>query len=1127
MLAILGFAADAAQAGVLNSCTTYCHGMPPRDSIRKANPHFNSQSSAFLGNHRNHLSAAPATGDCAVCHTSVASTDFGHNNDVITMANSLKGYSSATIRAKYDKGRFFNQTSIPNLTTATCSNVSCHFETKTSAWGSAAYTAPANCNACHGFPPAGTVGAPSGGLAGSHTRHNQYYPGTAGCQKCHPDHSGFIHATSAGRPLKVQGFLRDPLNALEATGSYTGSGLNYLPSKSANPGFGTCSNLYCHSTAQSTTGVGAGTTVTTPAWGSTTNCGSCHVNMATNASATGSHPAHAQSSGTVYSCAVCHGSSFSATMVNTTSHVNKRINLAFTANAAVTTYYVTKGDTIIPCAASNCHGAMSPVWGANTAKIRCQKCHGYRSQPWNALDGNTQTDDAKAGAHFSHISSAGGLKYAKPFSCTECHLNSISLSTDNVNAAGHFDTAGPAEIFFSSLANTKSSAPTYTAPVCNNNYCHGNNMNSNLSNPPISSRIASPSWNLRFLNIPSVVGDGSTTPGSGDCSKCHGYPPMTAVHAGKLASECIGCHNHVNTAGTGFTDAAKHVNGVVDGGGGHVFPYPGSVHDSLAVPISNCTSCHTNVSGTYPVTRPAKPDCRSCHVKTSPGTGCNTCHGRSTTGGAALNYSAARPNGGITGGFPNYSGSHTVHVIKKGFSCDGCHNGYGTGNTNHGFSNTSGATYSRTNFKKMAFTIGGTPTYTRATTTCSNLTGCHGTAVWGGRLGCINCHSAAQAGTHGTPRAAVTTEFGLAWGHKKAGRGAVTDADCIVCHLEGDFATQSKSAKHGDGNIDLRDPDGTGEAAITNISGGAFTFTKFAVSYAAGSRTSTGHLSDTDIANVISQKFCLACHDSNGANNPTARTRNAANTATTGTAMMPFEGLNLGANYTVLNGAAAAGGLVNAKTQFAPTNSSVHPVMGPRNKDYPTNTRLLAPYNNIGTTRTAGGHVKANSVVMNCFDCHTTGTALTNRTIVSHGNAVTLRGTIYVDSPTLCTSCHSGYTATDTHGTGSAMNTQIDGGENMGTSCQNCHSSQAARPTRPRPAADYHGFNALPGGGLWPTVNSRPYAFIRSWTGTAYHRPYRATEFTTGTATCGTGACPGGGTVGDGSDRTYSPGGSY
>jgi hypothetical protein len=348
----------------------------------------------------------------------------------------------------------------------------------------------------------------------------------------------------------------------------------------------------------------------------------------------------------------------------------------------------------------------------------------------------------------------------------------------------------------------------------------------------------------------------------------------------------------------------------------------------------------------------------------------------------------------------------------------------------------------------------------------------------------------------------------------------VTDADCIVCHLEGNFATQQPSALHQNGNIDLRDPDGAGETPITNMTGGVFTFTKFSTSYAAGSRTSTGNTSN-NVDNVLTQKFCLVCHDSNGATNPTART-------TSGTQYMPWGGVNLGTSYTVLNGAAAAGGVVDVKKQFATTNSSYHPVLGPLNRDLPLATKLVAPYNNQVAGRVAAGGTKTLSVVLNCFDCHNTATPLTTRTVAAHGNATTLRGAIYASATTLCTTCHTGYTSTGNHGSGSAW-AATGSSHNASQNCHYCHGSNTTttRPVRPLGGQDYHGSNALVGGGLWPTVNSRPYAFIRGWSGTGYHRPLRASEFTTGSPTCGPGTCPGGGQVGDGNLRNYTPGGSY
>src|ERR1039457_4012152 len=77
LLSLIFGACMADAASFLNSCT-YCYGMPPRDAVRKATPHYNSQSSSFIGNHKNHLSPAPVANDCSICHAPVAATSFGH-----------------------------------------------------------------------------------------------------------------------------------------------------------------------------------------------------------------------------------------------------------------------------------------------------------------------------------------------------------------------------------------------------------------------------------------------------------------------------------------------------------------------------------------------------------------------------------------------------------------------------------------------------------------------------------------------------------------------------------------------------------------------------------------------------------------------------------------------------------------------------------------------------------------------------------------------------------------------------------------------------------------------------------------------------------------------------------------
>jgi len=565
LMALIASAGAAEAASFLNNCTTNCHGMPPRDGARKGNPRFNSQSSAFLGNHRGHLSAAPSANDCSVCHAPVAATAFGHQNNIIEMAAKLKGYSTATGRARYDKGVFFNQTSIPNLTNATCSNASCHFERKTPVWGSAAFNPATDCNACHGAPPSGAAS----GTAGSHARHDAYYPGTANCQKCHPGHVTFSHATSAGSPLQVQGFLRDPLNSLEASATYSGNGLNYLPSKSASQVFGSCNNLYCHSTGQSVTGAGAGTAVSVNWGGAALNCGSCHQNMgpAVNASATGKHAKHAQAAG--IACSVCHGAGYTGTTAPTGSgsiHVNKSINLAWTGLAAAPATTYTKGNSF--AAGSAAYGSCSNSYCHSTVQNATTGLAGatYRSVSWASATTLTcagchvdmATDATGSGSHRIHSNAAGAN-----LDCAVCHLNYTRTST---TAAAAMHSNGQIELGAAGFTYSQGAAhaPANGFGTCSASACHGQ---------------ATVTWGATFTT-------GATFPYSASqCDKCHSgtatapfystaIPKVTAntnakvgAHTSHLtapdglatAFACADCHNAVTTV-----NSANHMNGTTN-----------------------------------------------------------------------------------------------------------------------------------------------------------------------------------------------------------------------------------------------------------------------------------------------------------------------------------------------------------------------------------------------------------------------------------------------------------------------------------------------------------------------------------------------------------------------------------
>jgi predicted CxxxxCH...CXXCH cytochrome family protein len=151
-------------------------------------------------------------------------------------------------------------------------------------------------------------------------------------------------------------------------------------------------------------------------------------------------------------------------------------------------------------------------------------------------------------------------------------------------------------------------------------------------------------------------------------------------------------------------------------------------------------SCHSNGSNTnYPVTAGTAPDCTSCHkngLKTPSGTSsCWDCHGATALDG--------RPNSNV---FPNWSGSHTVHVVNQSMTCSACHgaNGGGLGDTRHGFSNRTAHTFAAGFVNVTSTTSKFHFTRTNSVTgTCSNIA-CHSGGIqWGGgtKLGCNSCHA--------------------------------------------------------------------------------------------------------------------------------------------------------------------------------------------------------------------------------------------------------------------------------------------------------------------------------------------------------------------------------------------------
>jgi predicted CxxxxCH...CXXCH cytochrome family protein len=575
----------ATMVGPYGSCNVYCHSTVQGasglnfgiyTSIRwGANRtlacnacHADMSGVSATGSHIKHANAATGYGMvCSTCHTGYAASPptvnaalhANHTIDVtLTAPTAPNGtYGGGTAQGDHTPGGGYG----------TCTVSYCHsdgagnYPAVNALWGSASTGA---CGSCHGV----TAAAPP--TSAAHSRHVGSTVGKYGysCSKCH---STVVDATPAiipvtGVALHVNGSKNVAFDATTA-GVFDSNTV-------------TCTATYCHSQGTGATGQTGDARAllassTVPAWTATASCSMCHTGgntsgptYASGSPKANSHAAHTQA-GVAITCDVCHNATTTDGLTITTAanHVNKTYNV--TPNPAKASFIYTYASTGGSCATDRCHGG-GKTWGTSTVKPRCEKCHGYRSSGWTALNGATAATDAKVGAHFNHISSAGTKKYSAPLSCVECHASSIALTADSVTAAGHFDTAGPAELVFSTLAKTGSQVPAYNSPAagrCATTYCHGASLSSNSVIP--TSWIAAPTWGTSFLTgTAGTVGNGSTTPGTGDCSTCHGYPPMTTTHNNVQATNCVTCHTHVNPSGTGFTDASKHINGVLEAEGG-------------------------------------------------------------------------------------------------------------------------------------------------------------------------------------------------------------------------------------------------------------------------------------------------------------------------------------------------------------------------------------------------------------------------------------------------------------------------------------------------------------------------------------------------------------------------------
>ena len=528
------------------TCTS-CHGDVTRVAIAgadldvKSSPPLGTKgetlpTQASVGAHQAHVNkgtfSAPIA--CNECHIVPISTS--HSNGVIDIqwgalaktGGVTPAWNGTTCTTSYCHGDFTggNTAAAPNWTTA----------------GTLA------CNSCHALPPA-TPAHSNPALACS-TCHDAGYSATAqtvnktlhlngvvdvdtstmSCTSCHGDNTRIAMA-GADPALKSSpslGTKGETLTSTRAVGMHQGhlnTGTFGAPTACAECHVVPITNTHSNGKVDMLFGTLAKTGSVTPAW-SGTNCTSsyCHGNFtggATTAapawtsgtvdctSCHGNPPATPPHANTALACSLCHGTGYSTTTVNKTTHINGVVNVDQSA---------------LSC--TSCHGTSGRAGIAGSDPKQ-------NAAPPVGVHGETATSALAVGAHQAHLNQTDLT--AAPVQCNACHaVPSSNLHSDGV-----------IQVTFGTMAKTGGVSPTFNGTGCAATYCHGNFPNGTTT--------AVPAWT-----------DGPMT-----CTSCHGSPPPTSEHKrGDHQKPCGDCHGSGYTS----TVLVKslHINGVKDVAGPNI-----------------------------------------------------------------------------------------------------------------------------------------------------------------------------------------------------------------------------------------------------------------------------------------------------------------------------------------------------------------------------------------------------------------------------------------------------------------------------------------------------------------------------------------------------------------------------
>ncbi len=424
----------------------------------------------------------------------------------------------------------------------------------------------------------------------------------------------------------------------------------------------------------------------------------------------------------------------------------------------------------------------------------CLSCHGGQDNqtgapPWSlprnaagaiAIGGaqftneNTQTA-IEVGAHTRHIS--------RGVSCGACHVVPASITSP-----GH-NTSQRATVTFKELAAAGNVIPPEWVPAVHTctNYCHGISLGHGGTNHAPDWLGGAPAGACGTCHF----GAGVTPPAQ------HPQGPGGAGYADTTA--CADCHlDTVNAAdGTINVGGGKHVNGQLDGGGGHSpnWADPANHGPAATGGLQGCTVCHgTDFNGGT-----AGVSCNACHTANghpSWQTECIFCHGSATRAadatfpnagsGTVVRANLAAPPVGSQGEntITAYAvGAHEAHVggtsLARPAQCFDCHGPTLPTNTAH-VNGTVVVGWSATASNGIA-----------PTPAAGDLARWNDATLPAGGANCTNfCHGATLAGgTHTSPRwnegatgATCGSCHAIPLPYTAAGGWHVPRSDCGTCH---------------------------------------------------------------------------------------------------------------------------------------------------------------------------------------------------------------------------------------------------------------------------------------------------------------------------------------------------------